>query len=366
MKQEEEVTRKCKRVYVVAATLLVAGLLICLAVLASKNQSANIYTNDGFPLLRGTIDCSKSTSGPFIYATTHDEVPNILKYTLQGCLVSDKVLRDGPELEDHDTEFRSMTLGRYQGQDALFIADAMSKDSFVFVYSDCDHNGQRSYIETALSSEKHEGMDHTYGICFDEDRNLYVSNQHTDNVMRFTRDSFQPMALPQALLIDGHHWRDYYEGTFVQFGRVGVHGGRERGVRSILRYKDTIWIANEDLDGVAVASISTGIIYEIIVVHNPIGLFHDHESGLIFVSSKQKHWKGAVYAISPDTLRVVSTFTTIRMTHPTGITVYQDLLYVAEQVLGEIVVFRVSTQEYLGHLVKKTPGQIEQLLLSPC
>lgn len=316
--------------------------------------------------LGGPKDCDNpQQGGPYIYATVHDQIANILKFTLDGCLVSDQVLLDGPQLNDHDTEFRSMAFGKYKGSDALFVADAMTKDSFVFAYSECDENGQRYYLGTPVSSQVTGGVDHTYGLCFDGDQNLYITNQHTDNVMRFAHDTFVPMSLPSSLE-EKHSRRKFYPGTFLQFGTPSPHGESEQGIRSILHYEDTMWVANEDLDGVAIVDIKTGVMHDIVIIHSPIGLFYDKTSGLVFVGSKAKHWGGGVYAISPQSLRVVANYTTNRMNHPTGIAVYQDILYVAEQVLGEILVFRVSTQEYLGRIVKKTPGQIELLLISDC
>lgn len=344
-----------------AFVLLMTGVYLLLR--GDVWQSSFNFSDDKL-YLGGPKKCNIS-QGPYIYATTHDEVANILKYTLDGCLVTDKVLLDGPELDDHDTEFRSMAFGKYKGHDALFIADAMTKDSFVFAYSECDANGQRTYLGTPVSSQVTSGVDHTYGLCFDDKQNLYITNQHTDNVMRFAADTFEPMALPSSLE-EKHSRKKFYPGTFVQFGAAAPHDVYEQGIRSILHYRDTIWIANENIDGVAVADINTGIIHDIVVVHCPIGLFFDETSGLIFIGSKAKHWGGGVYAVSPKTLRIVANYTTHRMNHPTGITVHQDILYVAEQTRGEILVFRVSTQEYLGRIVKKTPGQIELLLLSDC
>ena len=60
-------------------------------------------------------------------------------------------------------------------------------------------------------------------------------------------------------------------GTFYQFGKAGEHSESEQGIRSIVRVGDDIWIANEDIDGVAIVSISTGMISNIVVIPSPIG-----------------------------------------------------------------------------------------------
>lgn len=303
---------------------------------------------------------------PFLYVTTHDEVPNVLKYTRDGCLLTDEVLVGGPADEDHFTEFRSMALGRYRNEDdALYIADAMSKESFLLVYSACDRDGRRHYLDTVVSTEMNAGADHTYGICFDEAGNVMASFQHTDAVLRFHRDTFEPMPLPLNLRMS-HKWKDYYDGTFVQFGQPGPHSVDEQGVRGIARVNDTLWVANEDLGGVVIVSLATGVIYNIIVVKNPIGLHYDEVADKVFVGSKNKHWRGAVYAIDPHLLRITSSYSTERMNHPAGITSYGDILYVGEQIRGDILMFSISTERFLGNLVSDAPGEIEQLLLSPC
>ncbi|RYG68702.1 hypothetical protein EON64_04590 [archaeon] len=303
---------------------------------------------------------------PYIYATTHDEVPNVLKYTRDGCLISDEVLVGGPADQDHVTEFRSMALGSYLGQgDVLFIGDAMSQESFLLMYDTCNSHGQREYKGTVVSTEINPGADHTYGLAFDSDGNIYASFQHTDLVLRFQKDTFQPLPLPPALR-SNKYWRDYFLGTVVQFGVPGVHRITEQGVRGITILGDDLWVANEDIGGVAVVSISTGVMHNIVVIRNPIGLFFDVDSGLLFVSSKDKHWRGGVFAIDPHLFRVVHTYSTMRMNHPSGITAYEGVLYVAELARGEILKFNVTSEKYLGTMVSDAPGEIEHLLLSPC
>lgn len=303
---------------------------------------------------------------PYLYVTTHDEVPNVMKYTRDGCLVTAEVLADHPAGEDHITEFRSMALGGYRDlPQALFIADAMSKESFLLVYSECDANGHRHYLDTVVSTETNPGADHAYGICFDGDGNVLASFQHTDCVLRFRKDTFEPMPLP-PLLSSSYRWQDLFAGTFYQFGSPGLHPISEQGVRGIVRLDDMLWIANEDIGGVAVVSLATGMMLTIVVVHNPIGLHHDPACGLIFVGSKRKHWRGAVHAIDPKLFRVVRTYTTNRMNHPAGITSYGDMLYVGEQVRGDIMQFSIASQEFLGNVVSDAPGEIEQLIMSPC
>jgi hypothetical protein len=320
-----------------------------------------------FYFLAGAVfNPAKCLGPPYIYATTHHEVANLLKYTRDGCLISQEVLKGGPiEDSSHLSELRSVAVGKYQGQDALYLADATSADSYLLLYGACDANGQREYIETIISTDLNPGADHTYGVDFDNDGNIYASFQHTDNVLRFKKDTLEPMELPMGLQMQQKEMR-YYPGTFYQFGKVGVHPITEQGIRSIAVVGQDLWIANEDINGIAIVPLQTGLVTNIVVIRSPIGLFYDKASNLVFVGSKQKHWSGAVYAIDPLYLKVVRTYTTNRMNHPSGIVAHDNVLYVAEQILGVIFAFNVQTGAFLGKIVKNTPGQIEQLALSDC
>eukprot|EP01038_Epipyxis_sp_PR26KG_P012928 gene12928-17329_t len=302
----------------------------------------------------------------FSYATTHDEVPNIMKFTRSGILIDSQVLVGGPQ--SHFTELRSIAIGRHKDGDGyLYVTDASSGDSFVNVYDRCDKNGHRKYLDTVVSTKINQGADHAYGITFDSDGNIYASFQHTDSVLRFLKDSFDPMPFPITIR-EKQLWKgkEYYAGTFVQFGNPEQHNPAEQGVRGIARVHGSIWIANEDLKGVAVAEINTGLITNIIVVHNPISVLYDSNSDLVFISSKRKHWRGAVLAVNPHTYRKVAYFTNDRLNHPSGMAVHDGILYVASLTDGEILTFDINTTKYLGKVVKKAPGEIEQLMMSDC
>lgn len=302
---------------------------------------------------------------PYLYATTHHEVPNILKYSRNGCLLSSDVLQGMPGGRHHVTEFRSLAIGQYLGEEALYIADADSGDSYIFIYGTCDAEGHRNFTTTLVSSFQNRGLNHVYGLTFDHELNIYASSQHTDNVLRFKKDTFEPMDVPPALSLRAKEIK-YYPGTFYQFGRVGLHPVREQGIRSIKVVEDTLWIANEDISGVVIVDLYTGIAMNIVLINKPIGLHYDKKKQLVFVGSKEKHWGGAVYAVDPVTLRVVRTYTSYRMNHPSGIISHDNTLFVAEQVLGEIVTFDIDSGKFLQKIVKHTPGEIEQLELSMC
>jgi DNA-binding beta-propeller fold protein YncE len=301
---------------------------------------------------------------PYIYMTLHD-ANNIYKYSRDGCLLDDQVL-DYVSAVKHDyPELRSMAFGKYYGDDVLYVADATSGDSRLLIYSRCDDRGRRAYITTAVSSQDYDGVDHTYGITFDNHDNVYISNQHTDNVLRFYKDSFKAMPLPPVLATDSSR-NYYYKGTYKQFGSPAMHSAKEQGVRSIIIVHNELWIANEDFDGVIMVDLPTGLSLNVVMVSKPIGLYYDPDTQLIFVSSKGKHRQGSVVAIDRRTLRVVRRYKEDRMEHPTGLFVHNKILYVAEQIESAILAFDIESTEFLGKIIKHIPGDVEHIVLSDC
>ena len=149
------------------------------------------------------IPGTKCFDAPFLYATTHHEVQNIMKYSRNGCLLSSSVLKGKKLLDEHVVELRSIAIGSYEKmENVLFVSDACSGDSFVDIYSNCNFDGKREYMKTVVSTDMNGGADHAYGICFDQDGNVYVSFQHTDCVLRFYKNTFEPMPIAPALLSD--------------------------------------------------------------------------------------------------------------------------------------------------------------------
>lgn len=316
---------------------------------------------------------------PYIYATFHNKVKNIVKYSTNGCLLEANVLTGGP-MHKGNTELRTMAFGHYNNQKVLFVANATSHASSLQVFSDCDNNGTREFVTTVVTTEMNPGADHTYGICFDDDENIYASFQHTDTVLRFYKDTFEPMPLPPALSYSNRDSRyekyhnkqeDYFKGTFFQFGKSGQHEKSEQGIRSIIKVKNNIWISNEDLEAVLLVSIETGEIVNTVDIIGPIGMHYDHSRALVYVGSKAKHSAGAVYAVDIDTLEIKKKFKTRKMAHPAGVTSHGNILYVAELKRGEILSFDIDEGRFLETVVTNTKvgrvtGTIEQIVMSYC
>ena len=267
---------------------------------------------------QGKLSC---LGAPYLYVTLHDKTANVLKYSRDGCLLSDNVLMmDEAYKSIFDVEFRSMAIGKHRNHDALFIADASDHNSRLLVFGKCiaakENYGKRHFVEIVVDSKHNKGVDHTYGVCLDKSGNVYISNQHTDSVLRFEVGSFQPMALPRSLQLDDR--LDYFDGTFVQFGLPKEHGQGEQGVRAIAHVLNTIWIAHEEISGIAIADLDSGLVTYIIPLDTPVGLFHDEDEGVVFVSCKSKERGGIVYAVDSETFKIHHSYSHHKMIHPTG------------------------------------------------
>lgn len=304
-----------------------------------------------------------SLEPPFLYVSLHD-YDNILKYSRDGCLLDHKVLLDMPA--SNKVELRSMAVGSVGKDDGrLFVANAAYDEPQLVLFDNCKDGGKRAFKAVITSKAMNHGADHAYGIALDANGNIYASFQHTDVVLRFEAKSFLPMALPPALQPQLDH-RSFYKGTFHQFGRTAEHTSLEQGIRGVLMVGRRLWVANENVGGVEVIDEETGVVTDIIMVDSPIGLAYSPRHELVFVSSKKKHREGMVMAIDRHTLREARKYTTDKMTHPTGLAVHDDVLYVAEQYLNRVFAFDIASAENLGKIIPKLPGEIEQLMLSNC
>lgn len=301
----------------IVTTFLLVGAIKTILVTKADILLLETHDSDDFIETRNPRGC---LGAPYLYVTVHDITANVLKYTRDGCFLSSDILIMGKGTNNNDIEFRSMALGKYKDQEALFIADASNINSRLMVFGNClnsDVNyGRRPFIETVVESSRNAGVAHTYGVCHDKKGNVYISNQHTDCVLRFRVDDFRPMVLPLSLQLDRR--LDYYDGTFVQFGLPEEHGREHQGVRAIVSVKSNIWIAHEDLGGVAIVDTETGLVSDVVPMETPVGLHYDESLGLVFVSCKSKDKKGTIYAVNHDTYMIVYTYSHHKMKHPTG------------------------------------------------
>lgn len=161
-----------------------------------------------------------------------------------------------------------------------------------------------------------------------------------------------------------------FEGTFAQFGEPKDAFKADRGVRGLTYVNGNVWICNEDLEGILVMNVNSGKVIHMIMLNSPISCYHTpkNKDNIVYCSTKNTRFGGAVYAIDTRTYEPIEylVYRTKKMKHPTGITSYKGILYVAEQSHNSIHMFDMDTTKHLGKFVhsKDLPGRVEQLLLS--
>jgi len=276
--------------------------------------------------------------------------------------LTESVLKGGP-LSDQ-SELRSIIVHPFNNEDALFVSDSDNDISSVYVYGPCDESGQRSYVTTVLSNDP--DATHPYGIGFDANNNIYISYQHTDNVLRLaysnTSSKFEFYPYQENMPAG------YPNGTFYQFGKTGEHSSSEQGVRCVVGVYNNntlstdIWIANEDTNSITIVSSDGAKAISTINITSPIGLYYDKENNLVFAGGKSST-KGVVVAYDTSSHKLQKSFEYDGLTHPAGLVTYLDVLYVNEQDLNEILSFNITSQLFISVIVDSPPGSLEQLEL---
>lgn len=151
-----------------------------------------------------------------------------------------------------------------------------------------------------------------------------------------------------------------------------MHDENTQGIRAIawvgpLRQ---LWIANEDLHRILIVD-SDGKYVGKVKTKNPVGMIFDKESGLVFVGSKKSSKNtGSVYGIDILTQKVEKTFTLLggeTMSHPTGLAVHGDILFVGEQSMNVILTFNILTERFIRQIIGPLQNDgVEALALSDC
>jgi hypothetical protein len=111
---------------------------------------------------------------------------------------------------------------------------------------------------------------------------------------------------------------NYFDGTFIQFGSANEHDKGAQGIRAIAYVNGNIWMAHEELSGIAIADSDSGAINNIIPFDGPIGLHYSEARGVVYVSCKSKSLGGIVYALDAESYDIISTYENRKMVHPTG------------------------------------------------
>jgi hypothetical protein len=185
---------------------------------------------------------SECLGPPYLYIS-HQDSQNILKYTRDGCPVSQNVLWFGRPVDTVPGSIRSMAIHPYGNvKNALYVANAGRSDidsGRILVFDTCAGlSGRHTYLKTLVDVRDVAGARHTYSLAFDDHGYMYASFQHTDVVLRFSDTTFQPTSPFTLGWFDDLYTKDagygqypptgiasrrnytaaahYYPGTFVQ------------------------------------------------------------------------------------------------------------------------------------------------------
>lgn len=309
------------------------------------------------------------------YGTDH----NIFQITRDGCVMMNKVLYGVPRKK---LELRSLSIADYKGQSSLYVADAARKTENILVFGECSNWGKmRTHLTSTMGKDSvfKEGAQHAYGIAFDSKGDLYISYQHTNAILRSTKDQFSPMALPQAMKDrESDEGVKLYEGTFYQFGQPQVQKSKDQGIRSIAWANhstadsgELLWVANEFANKVYVLNHAAELVHSL-DINAPIGIYHDragegiYVKDRIYIGSRSSKKTGSVLCFDTNTFELLGTYFMLGMGHPTGIVVHESVLYVADQGLNSILTFDLETSRFISTIWSRSIGAIEQIALTPC
>jgi hypothetical protein len=126
---------------------------------------------------------------PYLYIT-HKGSKNIMKFSRDGCLIHEKILWG---VTNENSDLRGMSNGKFYDKDVLYVADSSSVSGLI-MFGECfDQTSLRPFISRIVTSMMNPGASHGYGIAVDREGDIYASFQQSDAVLRFTKNTFQPM-----------------------------------------------------------------------------------------------------------------------------------------------------------------------------
>ena len=161
-----------------------------------------------------------------------------------------------------------------------------------------------------------------------------------------------------------------YFSLFLKFGYPGLHDDSTQGMRAIVWVGTQLWIANEDLHRIIIVD-NEGRYVGKVKIKNPVGLIYSKSKNLVFVGSKKSSKStGSVYGIDVYTQKILKTFTLLggeTMSHPTGLAVSGETLFVGEQSMDVVLTFNITTERFLRQIIgRMNSGGIESITLSDC
>ena len=128
-----------------------------------------------------------------------------------------------------------------------------------------------------------------------------------------------------------------------------------------------LWICEEDSNRVYVVDVA-GVLVETIKVKKPIGIYVSYEKGVVLIGSKgkKKEGGGGVTAFDIASRHAVRSFALIGLNHPTGLLLYDNVVYVADQSAGAIFLFDFISGRFVKNIYPHGADSIEQIFLTTC
>lgn len=232
---------------------------------------------------------------------------------------------------------------------SMYLAVSPKDDeNGIFVFGDCS-SGVRPAKGALVTLSENAGMDHPYGLAVYTNGDVYVSNQHTDNVMHFDSQG-NPQPSPAGVPSSSP------PGTFIQFDKSNS------GVRSLAIANNHLFVADEDANAVQMYSLK-GNLKSSVPANSPVGLFYDGTSNLMYYGSKDDN---VVYSFSIASMLPMGKYTNANLSHPAGIVAYEDTLFVLSQDTNSLMSFNTTSGAFISTVIASLPDSPEQIMLSNC
>ncbi|KAJ1639207.1 hypothetical protein T492DRAFT_938165 [Pavlovales sp. CCMP2436] len=224
----------------------------------------------------------------------------------------------------------------------LFVANAYYDDSKLLRFGGCNALGQRAFKERVAPLVASSSLVHPYGLALMAG-SLYATTQDTGSIVGFNLKSEGLTGIERS----------------YQFGRSGI----KIAFRGLASFEGCLYAAEEG-EG-AIFKLCEGHVVATVPLLKPIGLLIDEHRRLLFAGSR---WSGRprVVAIDLDTHQIKQEYRHAGMTHPAGIAVDGDSLYVAEQDGLALLEFDVPSANFTRVVLEGLPDDPEWITLSNC
>jgi len=303
------------------------------------------------------------TDPPFLYVTFHGgsddgDINQIYKYSRDGCLLSDAVLESTSDITWD--EFRGMAI---LPSGLLMMNNANKHASKVLAYANCTAtDAQRSFLDIVAQGDEDDdsGADpllvHPYGVAFSAGTSeVVVSNQDTCSISAYEINANGSPTGGERSVSDRYSSKTCDEGDGIAVRGIAFDGA------------GLLYEAVEE-DGVYVLNFTTGVQLAKITCDDCIGVVWDAATDTLFVGS---NGDGVIYQFDVyPTLTKVQTIgdndDDSGLSHPAGMAVYGDSLFVNSQDTNSILEFDITSGAFVGTILKDAPDKLEALILSPC